>query len=130
MSERIDSFYQRIGGSAIAEAEGLAGRLLLYAEVEDGAISADMFYVEEAGGVRFRFCSEELRDLVYSFWQAWQLEPGFQEWRTLAYVIDGGKFSVDLKYPEEIDEDEGTHERRPAIVEAYFGGMEVDYSRP
>ena len=48
--------YPEIGQVALGLAEGLAGKLLVYAEVEDGAISADVFYLNKAGVVRFRCC--------------------------------------------------------------------------
>jgi hypothetical protein len=52
-TQTIEQLYEEIGKAAIAHAEALSGKLLVYAEVEDGVPSADIFYVNEAGVVRF-----------------------------------------------------------------------------
>jgi hypothetical protein len=130
MSLTIEQFYQEIGQAARALAEGLAGRLLVYAEIEDGVISADLFYATQSGVVRFRFCPKALQTLLYTFWEQWKAQPGNREWRAMSYVIDGGKFSIDLTYPDQIDPGEDVSDRRPSVVRKYFGDMKVDYSKP
>jgi hypothetical protein len=45
-------------------------------------------------------------------------------------VIDEGAFKVELKFPEQVDEDEDLADRRPAAVRAVFGEGVVDYSSP
>ncbi|WP_420998491.1 hypothetical protein ACKI2N_032050 [Cupriavidus sp. 30B13] len=131
MSEiTVEQLYQDIGLAAIAIAKGLAGKLLLYAEVEDGAVSADMFYESAAGPVQFRFCPENLQQLVYSLWEAWKATPGNKEWRAMSYVVDDGKFNIELQYPDQIDPVEDVSDRRPVVVHKYFGDAKVDYSQP
>lgn len=131
MLPNVDDFYQRIGEAAFDAASDAVGRLMIYAEIEDGAVSADLFYVDRPGNVRFRFCPKTLSDLIYGFWEAWRDAPGASEWRTMCYVVeDDGKFSIDLKYPEQIDENEGLSDRRPRVVASLFPGMTLDYGRP
>jgi hypothetical protein len=130
MSAKIEAMYQQIGQSALDLADGLAGKLLVYAEVEDGVISADLFYVKEGGTVRFRFSSKALQELLYTFWEGWKEEPGNREWRAMSYVVDGGKFKLDLTYPDQINADEDISDRRPLVVKKYFGDAKVDYSKP
>jgi hypothetical protein len=101
MSLTIDQFYQEIGQQARAAADGLAGRLLVYAEVEDAVISADLFYATEAGVVRHRFTPKKVQNLIYAFLEQWKTQPGRCEWWTLCYVVDDGKFSIDLAYPDQ-----------------------------
>ena len=125
-----EDFYQQLGKAAVVLARDCAGKILVYAEVEDGVISADVFYLNTAGNVRYRFGSESLQELIYSFWEQWQKEPGNAEWRTLAFVVDAGKFAADLTYPDQIDPDEDVSERRPLIIKKYFGDTRVDYSNP
>ena len=126
----IGKLYQQIGETACDQAEGLAGKLLLYAEVEDGVVSADLFYVNEGGGVRFKFCPTSVRSLVYSLWERWREQPENREWRAMCDVLDGGKISIDLTYPNQIDQDEELSDRRPRIVNQHFAAMKVDYSKP
>ncbi len=130
MSSTIEQLYPEIGRAALGLAEGLAGKLLVYAEVEDGVISADVFYVNQAGVVRFRFSPKPMQELIYSFWERWKEQPGNREWRAMSYVIEGGKFKIDLSYPDEINPDEDISERRPTVVKKHFGDMKVDYSKP
>ena len=130
MSSTLEQFYPLIGQAALSLAQDINGKLLVYAEVEDGIISADVFYVNQAGLVRFRFSPKAMQELIYSFWERWKQEPGNREWRTMAYVVDGGKFKIDLSYPDQINVDEDVSERRPAVVKKHFGDLKVDYSKP
>jgi hypothetical protein len=130
VNQQIEKLYQQIGEAAFDQADGLAGKLLLYAEVGDGVVSADLFYVDGGGGVRFKFCPTSVRSLVYSLWERWREQPENREWRAMCYVLDRGKISIDLTYPDEIDEDEELSDRRPRVVKQHFGGMKVDYSKP
>ena len=128
MSLTVEQLYQQIGRAATSLADDLAGKLLIYAEIEDGVISSDVFYVNQVGVVRFRLSPKPMRELIYSFWRQWKEQPGNRVWRTMAYVIDGKKFSIDLTYSDQINLDEDVAERRPAIVRKYFGDVAVDYS--
>ncbi len=58
--------YQQIGRAALGCADDLAGKLLIYAEVEDGVISADLFYMNPSGKLRFRFCRQPMKNLIYT----------------------------------------------------------------
>ncbi len=129
MNLAVEQFYQEIGQAAKAVAPDLAGRLLIYAEVEDGAVSADIFYAT-ATGVRFRICPQSMKGAIYSFWKQWTSVPGNREWRVMCYVIDDGKFSIDFTYPDQIKANEGLPDRRPLAAKRYFGDVKVDYSKP
>lgn len=130
MSANIEDLYQEIGTAALDVAEDRSGKLIIYAEVEDGVISADIFYINIDGIVRYRFSSKLLQDLIYSFWRKWSAVLGNAEWRAMTYVIDGENFSVDLTYPDQIDPEVDLAERRPVVVKEHFGNLKIDYSRP
>lgn len=131
MNADIESLYQEIGRESFAVATDLQGKLLVYAEVENGVISGSIFYEKGASRtVTFKFCPESLRDLIYSLWEKWSAQPGNAEWRAMAYLIQDGKFSIDMVYPEQITSDEGLPERRPRMAQKYFGDVKVDYSKP
>src|SRR2546430_338453 len=102
MNSTIEQLYQDIGQTALNAADGLKGKLLIYAEVEDGVISCDLFYLNKAGVVRFKFCPDTLKGLVYSLWESWQKDPNNREWRVMTYVFEGGKFHIDFTYPDQI----------------------------
>ncbi len=126
----IESLYQQIGAQALAEAQDVGEVLLLYAEVEDGVSSADMFYRRASSAtVKFLFGSSRLQDLVVSLWENWK-SAGNPEWRTLSYTIEGGKFNIDLSYPDQVNASEDLSDRRPRAVKKYFGDAPIDYSSP
>jgi hypothetical protein len=124
-------FYQRIGQAAIDVAEGADSKLLLYSEVEDGVISADLFF-QSLGDtvVRFRFAPKVLQDLIYAFWESGDQKIKPCSWRAMEFVISDGKFSVELMYPEQVSADEDLSDRRPGAIAKVFPGLKVDYSKP
>lgn len=131
MNSKIEHLYQSIGREALNTAPALGGRLLVYSEVESGVASADIFYVEEGCDViRFRFAPLALQEQVYSLWTEWMKHPGNREWRALSYVIDDGKFTIDLTYADQLVSGEALSDRRPQAIRKYFGGAKVDYSVP
>ena len=130
MNSAIEKLYSLIGHAALRQADDLAGKLLVYAEVEEGVISADIFYVNRAGVVRFRFGSSAIQELIYSFWENWKSHPGNTEWRAMSMAIDGTHFNIDLTYPDQLNSQENILERRPELVMRHFGDLRVDYSDP
>jgi hypothetical protein len=130
MTADLETHYSLIGRLVLDEIGWAAQKALLYSEVEDGVVSADIFYLDDKGAVIFRFGSDRISDEVFSFWQDWKTEPTLQEWRAMSYSIDGDHFSVDLTYPDALIEGEGVSERRPRAVRKFFGDVKVDYSHP
>lgn len=130
MSSPIERYYESIGQLAADFLPDLGGKLLVYAEAEDDVISAGLVYRDRAGSVRFRFAPEELEDEIYSFWEAWKDEPGNEEWRTMWYAVEDGKFRIHLAYPEQIDPTKTGIARRTAVIKEHFGDVAVDYSDP
>lgn len=127
----IEELYQAVGQLALANAPSLTGKLLVYAEVQKDAIESGMFYERDSlRTVTFRYCTDELEDRVYELWERWQEVPGNTPWFGLAYVVQDGKLQIDLSYPEEVLPHEGLLDRRPRMVERYFGDAEVDFSMP
>jgi hypothetical protein len=132
VSSPVEQMYQEIGREAVGAAGGdLAGKLIVYAEAQDGVISADVVYASrQTGGVRLRLGPASLKRAVYDFWDLWRQDPRNREWRVMCYVIDDGRFSIDLSYPDDLEPGEYLSDRRPRAVEKYFGAVQVDYVRP
>lgn len=127
----IEDLYQAIGEAAPKNCPELHGDLLVYAEVQPGVIESGMFYERGSGReVTFRYCTDELEDLLFTLWERWQEVPGNVSWRGLAYLIRDGRLQIDLSYPEQLIEGEGLLERRPRLLQTYFGDRPVDYSTP
>jgi hypothetical protein len=126
----VEELLQEVGREAVAIAgDDLAGRLLVYAEVEDGVISADLLYRTRKGDVRLVLSPRPLKETVYELWQRWKAQPGNEEWRVMSYLVDkDGKLTIDLTYPEDVDveDDEG----RERAVKKYFGDVKLVFDDP
>jgi hypothetical protein len=137
----VEDLFQEIGREALAVAgDDLAGRLLVYAEVEDRVISADLLYKNREGDVRLVLGPSPLDDLVYELWQRWKAQPGNEEWRVMSYMVDNvdvdnvGKdadMKIHLTYPEDVDEEEADMGvLRDRAVKKYFGDVKVIWTEP
>ena len=125
-----DDYYQRIGQAAITECAG-AQRILVYSEVEDGVVSADLFFLFQGDeAVRFRFGSLSLQDLMVELWETGDGELSPRSWLALTFTITDGKFDAKFTYPDQVDSEEDLSERRPRVVESCFPDLKVDYSKP
>lgn len=132
-STPVEDLFQEVGREAVAVAgDDRDGRLLVYAEVEDRVISADVLYKQRKGDVRLVLGPSPLDDLVYELWQKWKAEPGNEEWRVMSYIVDkGGEMTIDFTYPEDVDdEDEDVGDRRTKAVKKYFGDVKVTWDDP
>jgi hypothetical protein len=125
MSKTIEELYQEIGREAVAIAgKDRGGRLLVTADVVDRAVSADLFYKNRKGDVLLVLGPPSLMKLAYELWERWKEEPGNEVWRLMSYVVDDdGKLTIDLTYPDDVDDDEDDL-RLPAIKK-YFGTVKV-----
>jgi hypothetical protein len=128
----VEDLFQEVGREAVAIAgDDLAGRLLVYAEVEDRVISTNLLYKNRDGDVRLVLAPRRLDDLVYQLWQRWKVPPGNEEWRVMSYLVDkDGKLTIDLTYPDDVDSEEDVSDRRPRAVKKYFGDVKLVFDDP
>jgi hypothetical protein len=126
----VEDLLQEVGREAVAIAgDDLGGRLLVYAEVEDRVISADLLFKTREGDVRLVLGPRPLKERVYELWQRWKAQPGNQEWRVMSYLVDkDGKLTIDLTYPEDADDEDD--EGRERAVKKYFGDVKVVFDDP
>jgi hypothetical protein len=126
----IEHFYQDIGREliSIVSAE-LEGKVLLYAEMQDGMGSVSIFGIRiGTTDLHMLFASNELEDLIFSFWQEWKSQPDNQEWRVMCYTIENSKFHADFIYPEQIPDSEDEvvpDDYREFQVRKHFGDVTI-----
>jgi hypothetical protein len=121
----------RVSELAFASFERRPEKLLVYAEVEDGVWSADLFgEVPGVPKVVFRFAPSELGRLVHQYWEAGGESVKPRSWATFKMVVEGSQFKLDFTYPADLVKDEDLAERRPRVVEEVFPGKSVDYANP
>ena len=128
----IEGLYQAIGEEAVSTAgRELGGRLLLYAEVQKDAVSADVLYATRSGEVQLVLGEDRLVDLVYELWEQWQKEPGNQAWQVMTYLVEpNGRLTIDLAYPDDLDQGEDVIDRRPRAIRKFFGNAKVNQPNP
>ena len=125
-------YYQQIGQQALTVVGGSVQKLLLYAEVEDGVISADIFYQPPKDNVvHFRFAPEALRNVINEFWERGAVKIKPRSWAALRFIVGSdGRFTTDLTYPDQFNAKEVLSDRRPRVVAEIFPGSKVNYSKP
>jgi hypothetical protein len=120
---------QEIATLAMSSFADTHGKCLVYAEVEPGVISSDLFFQQgSSNSVQFRFASKTIQDLIYSFWESGYATIAPRSWATMQLVVHDGRFTVDFLYPDQIDPDEDLSDRRPRVLSVHFPGAPVDYS--
>ena len=131
MNPDLDLFYQEIGQLALTVASETANKIMVYAEVEDGLVSSDIFYAEpDADVVEFRLSPPVMEEVIQALWDVTHAEDPDKAWRMMTYVIENDSFKVELKTIDQIDEHADLSELRPAAVAEQFGDRIVDYSNP
>ena len=121
---------QEIAHRVLSASPSFNGTALLYAEVENGVISADLFFQSSPGSVvQFRFATTELRDLIYAAWESGFANTAPKSWATMQLMAGDGRVNVNLQYPDQIDQNEDLSDRRPRIISTYFPGAKIDYSK-
>lgn len=127
----MGQFFEELGQAALAIANVDLESLLVYAEVCDGVISADIFFKPiHSTSVQFCFAPPPMREQIYEFWSDGGVNSPPKSWTAMEYVVRNGKFTADFKYAEDFSPGEDLHDRRPRVVAAIFPGDPVDYSGP
>ena len=127
----MPTIYQQIGAEILSSLGDNMHKVLLYSEVEDGVISADLFFQPSSNhSVSFRFAPDSIKSLIYTFWSSGEESVQPNSWRILQYIVENGKFAVDLSYPDQLDHSEDLSDRRPRALANHFPGAKVDYSKP
>src|SRR6187431_1804662 len=109
-------FLEAVLAKTVSDA-GPNSRVLLYAEVADGVISADLlWHPPSEPKVLFRFASNQLKNLVYALWEHGAESIPAKSFAAIALVIENGAFTADLKYPNEFKKKEALSDRRPRVI--------------
>ncbi|HEY6814777.1 MAG TPA: hypothetical protein VI168_04480 [Croceibacterium sp.] len=100
--------------------------ILLHAIVDFNMVSPSVF--EDLGDhIAYRSGDRRLDDALLDLWDAQESD---KRWSEVEYLVRGNSFEVSFAYPEEIDSDEDSLDRRDRIIERYFGKKPVEYPLP
>lgn len=118
---------ERIAVQALSELGNPTGKAMLYSEIEEGVISADLLAETRPGFVVFKFASKSLQQHLYEMWN--NVPVASEKWRTLTVKIDADDFYAELQYDDQVDDSVDLTVRRTAIANDFFGEPEIDYTR-
>lgn len=100
---------------------------LLYAEVDTNFVAPSIF---KDVGDHVVYRDPDLDTLGDALLHLWNIQEGVKRWEVIEYVVRGGKFTATFTYPEDIDRDEDSLDRRDRVVERHFGKKRIVYSPP
>ncbi len=123
-NEKMEALLDRIGQLLAEDTEYPIDGTLLHAEVHR-AFVAPSIYKDMGNHLRYRDPDlDRLGEVLLDLWYAQNEE---KRWGGLEYFIKDGRFQLTFIYPEEIDEDEPSLERRDRVVKKYFGEKPIVY---
>lgn len=95
----------------------------LYAEAEGDWQEASIFK-EDGENVAYWRPDGELFDAIDRLWQA---ADGDKKWLVMEYFVAEGRFDADFLYPDQLDPEETSYDRRERALEKRFGDKPVIY---
>lgn len=125
-SEKAEAYLATACGEILRIAGGASAKVICRVWGEEGVISAAIFF-ERGAKVVFKFPSRALTNELLLLWD--ECAAVKEPWRLLTIAIEGGKFSVEVRYPDEAGE--MLAELDPArIVKEHFGADQWDDANP
>lgn len=122
----LGPLFNDIGVELVDIVGGDTNSIFLYVEIGEGWISPNVFK-DEGHKIRYLDDNEALADLLWEAWYAESEEGGIKRWSIMEYEIKDGKFDVSFKYPDEVNVETISMERRQAALRARFGDKPVIY---
>lgn len=113
-----------VGGELAQIVGGDPDGIYVYAEAGDGWIGISV-YKDEGDVVRYFDPSSELTDMLL---EAWNAEEPAKRWSVMEYEVNGTKFDVRFKFPDEVDvKSFADDDRRDSALKRRFGDKPVIY---
>jgi hypothetical protein len=111
----------------IAEMLGrLPDNAFLYAEADGEGREASIF-AENNDGIFCRQPSDEMFELVGELWEA---ADDDKKWAAVEYDIADGKFEANFIFPEQIDPEDISDDRRERALRKRYGDRPITYPPP
>ena len=98
----------------------------MYAEVTEGSCEAGVFH-DEGEQVVYYDPSDELFDALFDLWKFAEAD---KKWTALHYEVNDGAFKARFLYPDQLDPDEFSYERRGRALDERYGDKPVIYPKP
>lgn len=122
----LGPLFNDVGVELVDIVGGDTNGIFLYVEIGEGWISPNIFK-DEGHQIRYLDNNEALADLLWEAWHAESEEGGIKRWSIMEYEIKDGNFDVSFKYPDEVNVETISMERRQSALRARFGDKPVIY---
>lgn len=98
----------------------------LYAEMDEDSYEAGVFY-DDGEQVTYFDPSDELFDELVDLWEFAEAD---KKWVVLHYEVKDGKFEARFLYPDQLDPDEFSFDRRERFLLERYGDKPIIYPKP
>lgn len=123
-SDRTEELLNRIGQLLAEDTEYPLDGTLLHARVQRNSVGPSIF---KDRGDHILYRDPDLDLLGDALLDLWEAQEGAERWEEIQYFVKDGRFEVVFVYPEELDPEEMSMERRDKVVRQYFGDKPVVY---
>ncbi len=126
-NDNAETLLKRIGEQLAEDTEYPLDNTLLHAEVARNFVAPSIF--KDLGShILYRDPDlDRLGDTLLALWEAQTAEP---RWQEIEYFVRDGRFDARFVYPEELDPEEMSLDRRDRVLARYFGDKPVIYPDP
>jgi hypothetical protein len=123
-SDRTEDLLNKIGQLLAEDEEYPLDGTLLHARVQRNSVGPSIF---KDRGDHILYRDPDLDRLGDALLDLWEAQEGAERWEELQYFVKDGRFEVVFVYPEELDPEEMSMDRRDKVVKQYFGDKPVVY---
>lgn len=122
-NDEIERLLNEVGSVLAQDTAYPLDGTFLYTEAASQMV--DMSIFKDLGDhLLFRWSMHGLSDVLLELWEA--SDPK-KRWAAMQYWITDGQFTASFTYPEEIDPNERTMDRRDRIVRQRYGNKRIVY---
>jgi hypothetical protein len=122
----LSHLFNQIGVELVDIVGGDPDGIFLYVEIGEGWISPNVFK-DEGNQIRYLDDNETLSDLLWEAWYAESDEGGVKRWSIMEYEIKQGKVDISFRFPDEVNVETISMDRRQTALRARFGDKPVVY---
>jgi hypothetical protein len=123
-SDRTEVLLDKVGQLLAEDQEYPLDGTLLHARVRRNSVGPSIF---KDLGNHILYRRPDLDQLGDALLDLWEAQEGEERWEEIQYFVKDGRFEVIFVYPDELDPEEMSLERRDKVVKQYFGDRPVVY---
>lgn len=122
-NEKMAEILAEIGQHLVEITEDDPEGVYLYVEADAGSQEAGIFK-DKGESISYWDPDGELFDAIDRLWYAADSD---KKWAVMEYVVTNGRFDADFLYPDQLDPEETSYDRRERALEKRFGDKPVIY---